>query len=278
MDPQFYALLSSLWGVFNSNFWAALAGAFAGAVEASRFAARQEMRDDLERKINEINAAISIAYSACEAYITHKEGLIDRLANAYRSEMTTYSEAKPAQQTGARDISLSLMESTVLVVQCSALQELVFKIPSAAVIIRLVSILAHRNSVLNSCMSQRNELIRTMNLMDQSDRLALYFGLARKDGFVDKTYPYLINAMCELSGDCIFFSWLICELLAAEVLKIGDDKNWLPSVVPVSVQEPVAAGLIPNPHSYPGWHNLAPRWQELATPLYDKYSSPVRDN
>jgi hypothetical protein len=278
MDPQFYAFLSSLWGVFNSNFWAALAGAFAGAVAASRFAARQEMRDDLERKVNEINAAISIAYSACEAYITHKEGLIDRLANAYRSEMTTYNESKPAQQTGARDISLSLMESTVLVVQCSALQELVFKIPSAAVIIRLVSILAHRNSVLNSCMSQRNELIRTMNLMDQSDRLALYFGLARKDGFVDKTYPYLINALSELSSDCIFFSWLICELLASEGLKIRDDKNWLPSVVPVSFEESIAAGLIPNPHSYSGWHNLAPRWQELATPLYDKYSSPVRGN
>src|SRR5262245_5930221 len=153
MDPQYYGLLNSLWGVFNSNFWAALAGAFAGAVAASRFAARQEMRDDLERKINETNAAISIAYSACEAYMTHKEGLIDLLTDAYRSERTTYDKTKPDQQTGARDISLSLMESTVLVVQCSALQELVFKIPSTALIIRLVSILAHRNSVLNSCMS-----------------------------------------------------------------------------------------------------------------------------
>src|SRR5262245_61918350 len=192
MDPQYYGVLSSLWGVFNSNFWAALAGAFAGAVAASRFAARQEVRDDLERKISEINAGISISYSACEAYITHKQGLIDRLTDAYRCEMTAYCQAKPAPESGARDISLSLMESTVLVVQCSALQELVFKIPSSAVIIRLVSILAHRNSVLNSCMTQRNELIRTMNLMDQPDRLALYFHLARKDGFVDKTYPYLI--------------------------------------------------------------------------------------
>jgi len=278
MDPQFYAFLSSLWGVFNSNFWAALAGAFAGAVAASRFAARQEVRDDLERKINEINAAISIAYSACEAYITHKEGLIDRLANAYRSEMAAYSEAKQAQQSEGRDISLSLMESTVLVVQCSALQELVFRIPSSAVIIRLVSILAHRNSVLNSCMAQRNELIRTMNLMDQSDRLALYFGLARKDGFIDKTYPYLIDAVSELSSDCIFFSWLICELLSAEGHKMRDDKKWLPSVVPVGFQEPVAAGLIPNPRDYTGWHNLAPRWKELAIPLYDKYSVPVSGN
>jgi len=278
MDPQFYGFLSSLWGVFNSNFWAALAGAFAGAVAASRFAARQELRDDLERKINEINAAISISYSACEAYMTHKEGLIDRLTNAYRSEMAAYDAAKPAQQTGVRDISLSLMESTVLVVQCSALQELVFKIPSTAVIIRLVSILAHRNSVLNSCMAQRNELIRTMNLMEQSDRLALYFGTARKDGFVDKTYPVLIDSLSELSNDCIFFSWLICELLVVDGLRIRNGIRWLPSVVPVSFQEPLAAGLIPNPHSYRGWHDLAPRWQEIATPLYDKYSSHVRGN
>src|SRR5262245_38184641 len=146
MDPQYSVLLNSLWGVFNSNFWAALAGAFAGAVAASRFAARQEVRDDFERKINEINAAISISFSACEAYITHKQGLIDRLTDAYRSEMTAYgvakpqqeTETKPVQATGVRDISLSLMESTVLVVQCSALQELVFKIPSTANIIRLV--------------------------------------------------------------------------------------------------------------------------------------------
>src|SRR5262245_60679084 len=99
MDPQYSVLLSSLWGVFNSNFWAALAGAFAGAVAASRFSARQEVRDDLVRKINEINAAISISYSACEAYITHKQGLIDRLTEAYRCEMTAYGEAKPAQET-----------------------------------------------------------------------------------------------------------------------------------------------------------------------------------
>jgi hypothetical protein len=57
-----------------------------------------------------------------------------------------------------------------------------------------------------------------------------------------------------------------------------DDKKWLPSVVPVGFQEPVAAGLIPNPRDYTGWHNLAPRWKELATPLYDKYSVPVSGN
>ncbi len=100
---------------------------------------------------------------------------------------------------------------------------------------------------------------------------SLYFGLARKDGFIDKTYPYLIDAVSELSSDCIFFSWLICELLSAEGHKMRDDKKWLPSVVPVGFQEPVAAGLIPNPRDYTGWHNLAPRWKELATPLYDKY-------
>jgi hypothetical protein len=51
MNDQFYAFWSSAWNVFNSNFWAALAGAFAGAVAASKFAARQERRDDLVRTV-----------------------------------------------------------------------------------------------------------------------------------------------------------------------------------------------------------------------------------
>jgi hypothetical protein len=38
MDDWFYSFLTALWVVFNSNFWAALAGAFAGAVAASKFA------------------------------------------------------------------------------------------------------------------------------------------------------------------------------------------------------------------------------------------------
>jgi hypothetical protein len=271
MDEQFNNLMGSLWGVFNSNFWAALAGAFAGAVAASRFAARQEMRDDLVRKINETNAAISIAYSACEAYIAHKTGLIDELTTAYRRD----SAAFDASSTDNPPIDLNLVEWTVLVVQVSALQDLVFKIPSGTEIIRLIAILAHRNNTLNGCMSRRNELIRAMKLMDQPDRTALYFGLAKKDGFVDKTYPHLIGSISELTSDCIFFSWLICELLEAEGLKTRNDRNWLPSIVPVNFQESITEGLIPNPRYYQGWQNLAPRWRELAAPLYEKYAKPT---
>jgi hypothetical protein len=271
MDDQLYKLLGSLWGVFNSNFWAALAGAFAGAVAASKFAARQEMRDDLVRKINETNAAISIAYSACEAYIAHKTGLIDELTNAYRRDSAAFN-VKPGDNPA---IDLNLVEWNVLVIQVSALQDLVFKIPSGTAVIRLVAILAHRNSTLNGCMSRRNELIHAMKLMDQSDRTALYFGLAKKDGFVDKTYPNLIDSLSALTSDCIFFSWLICELLETEGLKTRNDRKWLPSIVPVDLQEPIAEGLIPNPHNYQGWQDLAPRWRELAAPLYEKYAKPV---
>jgi hypothetical protein len=207
MDDQFYAFLTSLWVVFNSNFWAALAGAFGGAVAASKFASRQQKRDDLVRIVNETNAAISISYSACEAYLTHKLILIDDLTNAYHRDFAAYRELQSEGPDRWPSISLNMTEPTLGQVQCSALQDLVFRIPSTTAVIRLVAILNHRNATLHGHMVERNELIRAMRLLDAPDRTALFFGLAKKDGFTDKTYPHLVDSLSELITDCIFFSW-----------------------------------------------------------------------
>jgi hypothetical protein len=194
MDDWFYSFLTALWVVFNSNFWAALAGAFAGAVAASKFASRQQKRDDLIRMVNETNAAISISYSACEAYLTHKAGLIDDLTNAYDRALEAYKELQSSGSDQCPSISLNMIEPNLGLVQCSALQDLVYRIPSTTAAIRLAAILNHRNATLNGHMVERNELIRAMRLMDGADRTALFFGLARKDGFTDKTYPHLVNS------------------------------------------------------------------------------------
>jgi hypothetical protein len=273
MDDQFYAFLTSLWVVFNSNFWAALAGAFGGAVAASKFASRQQKRDDLVRIVNETNAAISISYSACEAYLTHKLILIDDLTNAYHRDFAAYRELQSEGPDRWPSISLNMTEPTLGQVQCSALQDLVFRIPSTTAVIRLVAILNHRNATLHGHMVERNELIRAMRLLDAPDRTALFFGLAKKDGFTDKTYPHLVDSLSELITDCIFFSWLVCELLQAEGIRIRGGRGWLPPIVPASFERQVADGVIPDPENYAGWHNLAPRWRELALPLYKKYSA-----
>jgi hypothetical protein len=265
MDDQFYAFLGSAWSVFNSNFWAALAGAFAGAVAASKFAARQERRDQLVRTINETNAAISISLSACEAYLAHKTRLIDPLTRTYQNDIASYNQPESSEQTNSPHITLNRIESNVGVVQCEALQALIFKIPSSTDIIRLVAILAHSNSTLNGDLTERNDLIHAMRLTNEDDRKALYFGVARKNGFADKTYPHLVNSLSELTDDCIFFSWLICELLHTEGLDIRQDRKWLPATVPIDFQRAVLDGVIPNPERYPVW-------KSLAGPLYAKYS------
>jgi hypothetical protein len=268
MDDQFYAFLSSAWSIFNSNFWAALAGAFAGAVAASKFAARQEKRDDLVRAVNETNAAISISYSACEAYLAHKFRLIDPLTKTYQDDVAALNQPRSGEHIESPHVTLNRIESNVGVVQCGALQELIFRIPSSTDIIRLVAVLAHTNSILNGDLTQRNDLIHAMRLMDEDNRTEMYFGVAKKNGFADKTYPHLVNSLSQLTNDCVFFSWLICELLHAEGLEIRKDKNWLPPTVPINFQKPVLDGLIPSPEHYPVWNHLA-------TPLYSKYLSTI---
>src|SRR5262245_14370780 len=270
MDAQFYAFLSSAWSVFNSNFWAALAGAFAGAVAASKFAARQEKRDDLVRTVNETNAAISISYSACEAYLAHKVRLIDPLTKTYQDDVATLNRPRSSEQLDSPHVTLDRIESNVGVVQCAALQELIFRIPSSTDIIRLVAVLGHTNSILNGDLTQRNDLIHAMRLMDDDSRTASYFGVAKKNGFADQTYPHLVKSVSELTNDCVFFSWLVCELLHAEGLEMRKDKEWLPPTVPVDFQKPVLDGLIPNPRQYPVWN-------DLATPLYSKYFETIAD-
>jgi hypothetical protein len=265
MNDQFYAFWSSAWNVFNSNFWAALAGAFAGAVAASKFAARQERRDDLVRTVNETNAAISISYSACEAYLAHKTRLIDPLTQTYQNDVVAYSRSPSSGPVGSASINLNRIASNVGVVQCGALQELIFRIPSSTDIIRLVAILAHSNSTLNGDLTERNDLVHAMRLTDEGSRTALYFGAANENGYADKTYPNLVNSVSELTTDCIFFSWLICELLHEEGVKIREGRNWLPATVPIDFRQAILDGFIPDPKRYPAW-------KDLAAPLYASYS------
>src|SRR5262245_11311398 len=141
MDAQFYAFLSSAWSVFNSNFWAALAGAFAGAVAASKFAARQEKRDDLVRTVNETNAAISISYSACEAYLAHKVRLIDPLTKIYQDDVAALNQPRSSEQLVSPHATLDRVEANAGEAQCRALQELIFSSTSTSDISHDVAVL-----------------------------------------------------------------------------------------------------------------------------------------
>jgi hypothetical protein len=52
-----------IWGLLDSNFTAALAGAFAGAWAAQRIAAKAKLDEDVRTEIVRTKAAIELVYS-----------------------------------------------------------------------------------------------------------------------------------------------------------------------------------------------------------------------
>ena len=75
---------------FNSTFFTAIAGSFAGAVAgaygAQRIAERGKQREELSREIRNINAASMVAFSMCNSLISLKHQHVRRLKEDYHHQ------------------------------------------------------------------------------------------------------------------------------------------------------------------------------------------------
>ena len=86
--------------ILNSNFTAALAGAFAGAMAAQRIGDRSKQRDILLREIRSTNAAIVVSLTICNAGLALKKQFIKDIHETYTTKKKELEEFQKQRMAG----------------------------------------------------------------------------------------------------------------------------------------------------------------------------------
>jgi hypothetical protein len=256
----------------NSNFFTsligALAGACGGAYAAQRIADRTKRRDHLLQELRTCCAAMETAHGVGNVYAGLKKQHVQELKARYDRQHATMHAFNEANNRGVlppgRQLHLGLDFQRMDLVRSRAayLETLVLEKMSATVRARSASVALTRSAEqLNECIGQRNDLLKRLQEMPNNERLARMFGLPLPDG-VDNLYRDYVHGIYDYTDDCIHFSRVICEDLAAHGHRVRETyqaclrRRSRRHVMQVpEITWPRTEGLIPPKDKYKDWYS-----------------------
>lgn len=254
-----YAIATRLWLLANSNFFTALAGAFAGAFGAQIIFERTSKRKSLLGEIREIGAAIAICNAVTNAYMMFKKQIVRDVCTKYRNALMQRKEIENALRAGrivpaplrvaALDLRMFVAPFAPIEALQRALQE---RIRPEGPALALLPQLTQAISSLDSALAARNELIDIMQKAptDYLRLEAIYFG-SPIGNVVDGSYPSHIDAVAELTDDCIGIGIVLEKVLQGYASKLrGQYGADAPKILKTEWLDP---SLIPNLRRYEGW-------------------------
>lgn len=262
-----------------SNFFilsvSAIVAAFCGAFVNQWLSERNRRKISLEKEIQNTNAAINLAWTLCNHFINLKEQNVYPLKKIFDQQIIKMNEFYSKRDNNSKfKFQAQFLVVPCLLPQTNQLQILVFeKISPNARPISLVATLAQTIDSLNSVIKIRDQIIKTTkdNRSISDDALeCIYFGRPDMRGSVDSSYPNSINAIFDLTNDCIFYSNLLCNDLIAHGNKLKkryenkSPKKDTPTVIQLSFEKAEQKGLMPNPESYADWFSAFKRHSDQA--------------
>jgi len=252
----------------NSNFTAALAGAFAGALAAQKISDRAKQRSELLQEIRGTNAAIAVCFTICNTGLSLKKQFIKDIYETYtakKSELEEFQKRRAAGQQAPdlpfefqadfRTLNMPLVPTDIL------RKQIYESISVGNRPLGLVAAISGAIDSLDDTIQKRNTLIeRFRELGPEGDAQlpAFYFGLPYGLGHVSTEYSDSIESLNNLTNDIIFFS----ELLIKDLMEHGDSilkkynkvsKSNKEKVSTVDLTEPREEGLMPDEKDYANW-------------------------
>jgi hypothetical protein len=257
--------LDNLAAFLNSNFTAALAGAFAGAMAAQAIANRAKEREALRQEIRSTNAAIMVALTICNAGLALKKQLVMEICERYaakRKELEAFQTLRArGEPVGVFKVQADLRTVQMPIVPVDVLRTQMYeKISATGRPLALMAALAGSVGALSDVLQKRTELIERFRALgdDHPDLLALYLGQPYGPGHVSEEFPDTVEAMHRLTDDVIFFSQLLATDLIAhgnqaldQYKKIAKAKG--EKISSVDFTEAHQNGLMPDPANYDDW-------------------------
>ena len=253
---------------FNSNFTAALAGAFAGAIAAQRIGDRAKQRDILLQEIRTINAAITISFTVCNAGISLKKQYIKDMYEKYIAKKSDLEEFLKKRETGEIprnqpfEFQADFRSLQMPQVPIETLRAQVYEnISVTGRPLALVGALSGAIDSLADTINKRNALIeqfRALGAAGEAQLPAFYFGLPYGPGHVSTEYLDTVESMYTLTDDVIFFS----ELLGKDLMEHGNNilnqyrkiaKVKKEKISELDFEKAYENGLMPNKNNYADW-------------------------
>lgn len=252
----------------NSNFTAALAGAFAGALAAQKIGDRAKQREELLREIRNINAAISISFAITNTGLSLKKQYIKDIYDTFTAKKTELEKilrqraANPQEPPPIFEFRADFRSLQMPLVPIDVLRTQVYE--GISVTSRPLSLVATLSGVLadlEKTIQARNlfiERFRSLGPGGEAQLPSLYFGLPYGGGHVNTEHSDLIENLSRLTDDVIFFSELLIKDLmehGAHILdqykKLGKVKK--EKISSVDFTEARQLGLMPDEENYLNW-------------------------
>ena len=253
---------------FNSNFTAALAGAFAGALAAQRIGDRAKQRAALLQEIRSTNAAIMVSFTICNAGLSLKKQLVKDIYETYTAKKSELEEFQKQWAAGQQPAGLPFVFQAdfrtlqMPLVPIDVLRTQVYEnISATGRPLAMVAALSGAVDSLADTIQKRNILIerfRGRGPADEAQLLAFYFGLPYGPGHVSTEFFDTVESLNNLTDDVIFFGELIGKDLMAHgnsileqyrnVAKVKKEK-----ISSVDFTEAHEQGLMPDAANYKDW-------------------------
>lgn len=255
---DYAATISAAWAFLNSNFSAALFGAFAGAWTAHHIAMRSERQKRLRDEILGVNAAIVLATNISNTFISMKRQHVLGMSKLYRRSFDEFVATHinppnvPTEHVVITDYRALAMPVTTIGELRSTLAERVASCGSA------MNIVAHLNQSidgLSKVLAGRESTFALLRQKNEADRIKTYFGLPDSNGNIDERYPNEMTAIQGYVDDGIYFPMLLCEVLAAHGKKLAQAYGRRAPKVSNIEYQPFPEGILPDPAGYPDFEN-----------------------
>lgn len=260
------SFVARLWSVAESAFFLAVVStfiaAFAGTWGAQLLAERNLRRKELLREIQGTNAAIGLAFSIANAYITTKKQHIRDLV-AHYSQQCSDRELHAANIANGRlppgtpfPVGMELKTISPPFSPIDELRKFLGdRISPDGKALVLLTPLVQSIRGLEETFEQRNVWIQDVKQMPfDSDtmKLRLYFGLPFAPGKTDERYPNFMKAMGPQTDDCIGFSVLLAQSLKAYGERLASRYGGgAPTIAAPNFD--MAGDLMPDMTAYVGW-------------------------
>lgn len=245
-----------------------LAAAFAGSFGAQHFINKQQKKDALLSEIRNINSAIMTAFNICNSCLSLKKQHVKSLKEEFdlkRNELEQFKKDMKNEANGPENIfafRADFQSLPPLTLPIELLEKQIFeKVSAKGRALGLTITLITTIQSLNRSINHRNTTIQWIKEnvpTEEHERLVqLYFGLPDRNGHIDNNYPDTINAINNLTDDCIFFSKLLCADLKEHGTKLKEnlrDKSIVISEPDFEIAE--KAELMPDEENYDDWYKM----------------------
>lgn len=271
LDFQLPICVTAYWpeikDFFNSIFFTAIAGSFAGALggawAAQRIAEKAKHKEQLLKEIRYTNASIVVATGICNSLLAMKKQHIKPLKESLEVQKVAFLDHQRKFKLGQinKDVEFHLAcdFETLLPphLPLDILQRQVFEeLSLVGRPLRLTTTLYQTVQDLSMSLEKRNQLIEFYKNTNTISP-ALYFGLPQAGG-INKDYPSTLEAIYSQADDGIFFSELLSKDLVEHgnqlVLKLKNlSKKDVPIISTFDFSEAEIAGYMPKPDNYTDW-------------------------